>query len=103
MRASSSSMQPSASCYVTGRVRSTTRAVTNEAGCAKGVLHRHFTDLDAFLAELVLDRIAWIDDQAAVLRDSAGTGTVNGNLTGALTAVFGSVALVARRPRHLPQ
>jgi AcrR family transcriptional regulator len=35
----------------------TSRAVTTEAGCAKGVLHRHFADLDAFLAELVLDRI----------------------------------------------
>ena len=32
----------------------TSRAVTTEAGCAKGVLHRHFADFDAFLAELVL-------------------------------------------------
>ena len=72
----------------------TSRAVTTEAGCAKGVLHRHFADLDAFLAELVLDRISRIGDQAAALRESAGTGTVAGNLTGALTAVFGSVALV---------
>jgi AcrR family transcriptional regulator len=72
----------------------TSRAVTTDAGCAKGVLHRHFADLDAFLAELVLDRIGRIDNQAAALRESAGTGTVTGNLTGALTAVFGSVALV---------
>jgi len=72
----------------------TSRAVTTEAGCAKGVLHRHFADLDAFLAELVLDRIGRIDNQAAALRNSAGTGTVAGNLTGALTALFGSVALV---------
>jgi len=71
----------------------TSRAVTAEAGCAKGVLHRHFADFDAFLAELVLDRIARIGSQAAALRDSAGTGTVAGNLTGALTALFGSVAL----------
>ena len=71
----------------------TSRAVTTEAGCAKGVLHRHFADFDAFLAELVLDRIARIDDQAAALRDAAGTGTVAGNLTGALTALFGSVAV----------
>ena len=34
----------------------TSRAVTMEAGCAKGVLYRHFDDFDAFLAELVLDR-----------------------------------------------
>ena len=71
----------------------TSRAVTTEAGCAKGVLHRHFTDFDAFLAELVLDRIARIGVQAAALRASAGTGTVAGNLTGALTALFGSVAV----------
>jgi AcrR family transcriptional regulator len=71
----------------------TSRAVTTEAGCAKGVLHRHFADFDAFLAELVLDRIARIGNQAAVLRNSAGTGTIAGNLTGALTAVFGSVAV----------
>jgi AcrR family transcriptional regulator len=72
----------------------TTRAITTEAGCAKGVLHRHFTDLDAFLAELVRDRIARIDKQAAALSDSAGTGSVAGNLTAALMTVFGSVALV---------
>ncbi len=30
----------------------TSRAVTAEAGVAKGVLHRHFADFDAFLAEL---------------------------------------------------
>jgi AcrR family transcriptional regulator len=71
----------------------TSRAVTTEAGVAKGVLHRHFADFDAFLAELVLDRIARIDDQGAALRRSAGTGTVAGNLTGALTDLFGPVAL----------
>ncbi|REK91913.1 TetR family transcriptional regulator [Streptomyces inhibens] len=71
----------------------TSRAVTTEAGCAKGVLHRHFADFDAFLAELVLDRIGRIESQAAVLRNSAGTGTVADNLTGALTDLFGAVAV----------
>ncbi len=71
----------------------TSRAVTSEAGVAKGVLHRHFADFDTFLAELVQDRIARIGDQAVALRNSAGTGTVAGNLTGALTALFESVAL----------
>jgi AcrR family transcriptional regulator len=71
----------------------TSRAVTTEAGCAKGVLHRHFADFDAFLAELVLDRIDRISTQAAALRGSAGTGTVAGNLTGALTDLFGPVAV----------
>jgi AcrR family transcriptional regulator len=71
----------------------TSRAVTAEAGVAKGVLHRHFDDFDAFLAEFVLDRVARMDAQAAALLDSAGTGTVVGNLAGALTAVFESVAV----------
>jgi AcrR family transcriptional regulator len=71
----------------------TSRAVTTEAGCAKGVLHRHFADFDAFLAELVLDRIDEVGRQSAALLASAGTGTVTGNLTGALTDQFGSVAV----------
>ncbi|KAK1179647.1 TetR family transcriptional regulator [Streptomyces sp. NBS 14/10] len=71
----------------------TSRAVTTEAGCAKGVLHRHFADFDAFLAELVLDRIARLDHQAAALRESAGTGTVADNLTRALMELFESVAV----------
>jgi len=71
----------------------TSRAVTAEAGVAKGVLHRHFTDFDAFLAELIEDRIARLGRQAEALRESAGTGTVAGNLTGALAELFGSVAI----------
>jgi AcrR family transcriptional regulator len=71
----------------------TSRAVTTEAGVAKGVLHRHFADFDAFLAELVEDRIARLGRQAAALRESAGTGTVAGNLTGTLTELLGSVAV----------
>jgi AcrR family transcriptional regulator len=71
----------------------TSRSVTDEAGCAKGVLHRHFADFDTFLAELVADRIGRIETQAAALHDAAGTGTVADNLTGALMALFGSVAV----------
>jgi AcrR family transcriptional regulator len=71
----------------------TSRAVTMEAGCAKGVLYRHFDDFDAFLAELVLDRRDRMDAHAAALRATAGTGTVAGNLAGALGIVFGSVAV----------
>jgi AcrR family transcriptional regulator len=75
----------------------TSRAVTAEAGVAKGVLHRHFADFDAFLAEFVLDRMARIDAQAAALQKAAGTGTVAGNLTGILTELFGSVILAIIR------
>ncbi|MET0495809.1 MAG: TetR/AcrR family transcriptional regulator [Actinoplanes sp.] len=69
----------------------TSRAVTDEAGVAKGVLHRHFTDFDAFLTELVLDRAAELEAQAGALREAAGTGTVADNLAGALTTLFGPV------------
>jgi AcrR family transcriptional regulator len=62
----------------------TSRAVTAEAGVAKGVLHRHFADFDAFLVDLTLARIARITDQGAGLRAAAGTGTVTGNLTAML-------------------
>ena len=54
----------------------TSRAVTTEAGVAKGVMHRHFADFDAFLAELVLDRAARLDGPATALLKSAGTATV---------------------------
>ena len=69
----------------------TSRAVTAEARVAKGVLHRHFPDFDAFLTELVLDRIRRLDQLA--LRKAAGTGAVTDNLTAALTDVFGPVAV----------
>lgn len=69
----------------------TSRAVTDEAACAKGVLHRHFTDFDTFLTALVLDRAAQLETQAHALRETVGTGTVAGNLTGALAVLFGPV------------
>src|SRR5271165_6964729 len=62
----------------------TSRAVTAEAGVAKGVLHRHFADFDAFLIELALDRLTRIAAQAAALLAAAGSGTVAGNLAAAL-------------------
>jgi AcrR family transcriptional regulator len=47
----------------------TSRAVTDEAGCAKGVLHRHFTDFDAFLTDLA---------QAAAAADARATHRPHG-------------------------
>ena len=81
----------------------TTRAITSEAGVANGVLHRHFRDLDTFLAEFAADRLQAIADTAATLPARAGHGTVTGNLTDATLALFGSNALalmnlVANRP-----
>ena len=71
----------------------TSRAVTTEAAVAKGILHRHFADFDAFLADFVMDRVDRMDAQAAALKDGAGKGEVIGNLAEALTALFGSVAV----------
>jgi AcrR family transcriptional regulator len=66
----------------------TSRAVTDEAGVAKGVLHRHFADFDEFLTELALTHLAQVAAQAQALRDTAGTGTVAGNLAAALPGLF---------------
>ncbi|MCP2342547.1 TetR/AcrR family transcriptional regulator [Actinomadura rupiterrae] len=71
----------------------TSRALTAEAGVAKGVLHRHFANFDAFLAAFVLDRVERMDAQTAALRNAAGTGAIADNLTRALTALYGSVAV----------
>ncbi|MGY6026957.1 TetR/AcrR family transcriptional regulator [Streptomyces spinosirectus] len=70
----------------------TSRAVTAEAGVAKGVLHRYFPDFDAFLAELVRGRIRGLGALGTALNESAGTGTVTGNLTAALVDLFDPVA-----------
>jgi AcrR family transcriptional regulator len=58
----------------------TSRAITTEAGCAKGVLHTHFDGLDAFIAELVLDRFARTARQAEQIPARAGQSTVADNL-----------------------
>ncbi len=75
----------------------TSRAVTAEAGVAKGVLHRHFADFDAFLAEFARDRAARISAQAAALRAMAGSGTVAGNLAAALPGLFSPAILALIR------
>lgn len=71
----------------------TSRAVTTEAGVAKGVLHRHFADFDEFLAEFARTRIARVEAQAAALLEAVGTGSVSGNVATALTEVFDTVTL----------
>ncbi|MFK0118679.1 TetR/AcrR family transcriptional regulator [Streptomyces sp. NPDC090994] len=71
----------------------TSRAVTVRAGCAKGVLHRHFESFDAFLAEFVLDRIDRMRPQGAALREAAGTRTVVDNVTDAVMRLFGPLAV----------
>jgi AcrR family transcriptional regulator len=81
----------------------TSRAITQEAGVAKGILHNHFTDLDGFLAELMIERFRHIAEEVAKLPARAGEATVDGNLTDAVGAVFGAhaapmVSLAMARP-----
>ena len=85
-----------------GAAALTSRAVTNEAGCAKGVLHTHFASLDEFVADLVLDRFARASAVAEALPPRAGTGTVAENLMAVASAVLsldpGVVGLAVTRP-----
>ena len=71
----------------------TSRAITDEAGCAKGVLHRHFEDFDAFLAELVRDRASRVTARSAQLVEVVGLGSPIVHLTGALFDLFDPVAV----------
>ncbi len=75
----------------------TNRAVTGEAGCSNGVLHKHFADFGTFLAEFVLDRMGRVGDQAAALHRAAGTRAVTDNLTDALMTLFGPTAIALFR------
>ncbi|WP_436738038.1 TetR/AcrR family transcriptional regulator [Streptomyces sp. BBFR102] len=68
----------------------TSRAVTTEAGCSKGLLHTHFAGMDAFVAALCLDRFARSAARARALPPLAGTGTVAGHLATVTDALFGS-------------
>lgn len=81
----------------------TSRAVTDEAGCAKGVLHNHFDGLDGFLAEFAVDRVGRAEDAVSGLPAQAGHRTVSDNLVAAALTVFGSgatqiAALITARP-----
>ncbi|MEU0116366.1 TetR/AcrR family transcriptional regulator [Streptomyces bobili] len=63
-----------------GAASLTSRAITTEADCAKGVLHTHFAGLDEFVAELVLDRFARSARRAEALHSEVGQATVADNL-----------------------
>ncbi|SHM43953.1 TetR/AcrR family transcriptional regulator [Streptomyces yunnanensis] len=68
----------------------TSRAVTTEAGCSKGLLHTHFAGLDEFVAELCLDRFARVAAKAQALSQLAGQGAVAQNLNAVALALFDS-------------
>jgi AcrR family transcriptional regulator len=75
----------------------TSRAVTDEAEVAKGVLHRHFVTFDGFLAVLVQEQINTVNAMASDLLGRAGSGTVVGNLASALTELFQPLGLAVVR------
>ncbi|MBX7547924.1 TetR/AcrR family transcriptional regulator [Streptomyces sp. NPDC004232] len=68
----------------------TSRAVTTEAGCAKGLLHTHFAGMDEFVAELCVDRFARTAAKARSLSDRVGQGAVAQNLEAVALALFDS-------------
>jgi len=69
------------------------RAVTTEAGCAKGLLHNHFPDFDGFLAEFAIDRFHRAVEDSARVTAQPGTGSVATNLATAAAGLFDSRAL----------
>ena len=75
----------------------TSRAITEEAGVAKGVLHNHFADLDSFLGAYAVDRIRALAARAEQLEALAGQQTVTTNLTEAAMTLFGPTALTVSR------
>ncbi|MEU5656916.1 TetR family transcriptional regulator [Streptomyces sp. NPDC047737] len=86
-----------------GAAALTSRAITAEADCAKGVLHTHFAGLDEFVAELVLDRFARSARQAEALEAKVGQATVADNLQAVVLALLDSlqpavVGLAMTRP-----
>ncbi|MEU2021430.1 TetR/AcrR family transcriptional regulator [Streptomyces sp. NPDC016469] len=68
----------------------TSRSITTEAGCAKGLLHTHFAGLDEFVAALCLDRFARTAAKAQALSRLVGHGTVAQNLEAVAFALFDS-------------
>ncbi|MFH8746490.1 TetR/AcrR family transcriptional regulator [Streptomyces rimosus] len=68
----------------------TSRAVTTEAGCAKGLLHAHFAGFDEFVAELCLSRFARAAAKARALSGLVGQDTVARNLEAVTLALFES-------------
>jgi AcrR family transcriptional regulator len=91
-----------------GAVGLTSRAITDEAGCAKGILYNHFESLDGFLTDFAVDRLRGGSAQLSALATRAGHGDVVENLTDAAVALFGSgavtvAALVAGKPALAPR
>ena len=88
----------------------TSRAATEEAGVAKGLIYRYFTDLDEFLAEFTATRVRTAVASVSGLAGRAGHGTVAANLSEALLTLFGPgshvpviTGIVTSRPSLIPR
>jgi AcrR family transcriptional regulator len=88
----------------------TSRAVTDEAGVAKGLIYRYFADLDEFLAELTATWVRAAVSAVADLPERGGRGRPRDNLAAVLLTLFGPgsavpriTALVASRPGLAPR
>jgi AcrR family transcriptional regulator len=68
-----------------GYARASTRAIAEAAGVAEGTIYRHFPDKTSLLFAAALGPDAAVVESLAELPGRAGTGTVEGNLTEALT------------------
>jgi AcrR family transcriptional regulator len=75
----------------------TSRAVTEELGVAKGVLHRHFSDFDTFLAEWAQQKTARLRDVGERLVAVGEDSSVVANVRDALLRVFDPLGLAAIR------
>jgi len=72
----------------------TSRAVAEESGVAKGVLHRHFADFDTYVAALVDDeaaRIRGIEPRAAESAAAAVTDVIEQTFTPSMLALVSLV------------
>jgi AcrR family transcriptional regulator len=87
-----------------GPGRLTSRAVTQEAGVATGLLYAHFGSFDHFLAGYAVDRAFQVAGEVAGLPERAGTGTVAGNLTeAALATPMDTLAALTRLLAFRPE
>ncbi|WP_030612999.1 TetR/AcrR family transcriptional regulator [Streptomyces sclerotialus] len=68
----------------------TNRAITGEAGCAKGLLYHHFSDLDDFTAQLCLHHFERAAARATAVLGRPGAATVTENVTAAAHALLGT-------------
>jgi AcrR family transcriptional regulator len=79
-----------------GYAHASTRAIAQAAGVAEGTIYRHFADKASLFFAAVLESNSPVVEWFTTLRDLAGRGTVEGNLTEA------AVRLATLRDQIMP-